>query len=479
MQCVVPCGGPPKFHHIIWMRNLNNLCALATEDGDDDLFSHFTRVNDPDLRKRNLLKFLYQVLVLYAGSRAEQLTMGAWGGYKEADADVMLIFQQVLAPFKIKEKVTDPAYCLVKVELDQLHSNFRNLIYKWGVEDYLSADLFRVRAVNNRGANVNWSELELHGPAWKACLTDLGELDIVVCAATSTPFQEMNPFRERMWESHMLDVVPLNLLCELNGVLVPVCSRGDVGVERLLTFRKSFSAQEIILLTSLPRWCRQAAVVFKHTVLCHLPTIVHNPRNDPLISSHHLKTIFLWAVESMSVEMWEQTSSARLLLKLFSILIHSLEIKELKNYWVPRSNLLKYHSAAYLTKCCQTVKAIEKDIIAYISNAPNKKHKGFVGLDLNAIKDMFQQARYSKSRFNPNWKLITQMSTWRLMVKLILESSGSPQCLRQVGDLVLDLETLWVRISGEGADENEGFVMGSYIVGELLKDTDSRKGGVV
>ena len=484
IQCTVPYDGPPKPHHIIWLRNVRTICDLITKGHDSDYFD-LGYVNAIDLRMRKVLKFPNEMLVVYTGSKIEQLTMDATCGYKQPDTDVMLIFKDKVGFLLCVNDATDPAYCRVEVSLLEvlLDSNLPALTHRWRDKVYLSAELFRERAMNiaikNGGLDKTWSTIELRGPACKASLTDIGELDIIVCVAVRGAFHEMNLFKERKRESYWLDAIPLNLVCDLDGVLVPTCFRGCEGVKRMLTFRKSFSVQEIIIIKSLPHWCRQAAVVFKHTVLRHLPPIIHDTGNDPLICSYHLKTIFLWTVESMGADMWELACPARLLTELLKMLISVLEIGRLNNYWIPESNLLRYHTADYLADCCRAVKLVRDDIIAHVLGAPVNQLLTVGEEDKNTVKELFQKAGhwYLRNKLLPSLWHLTEISTWRMMTRILLmESSGSPQCLQQVGDMAFGLECLCRCMPGEKSDENRGFAMGLYIAGETLKEADSYEG---
>ena len=398
MQYMVPCEGPQRLHHIIWLRNLSTFCDLVVihEDHHLRLWYRYSCMNAPDLKVCEILKLLDEMLVLYAGSRAEQLTMDATCGYKQPDIDVMLIFNPYNSSVMCVNNATDPAYCLVEVTPSHLDNNLRDLTHRWKNKNYLSAELFRERAMNiamkNRGVDEEWSTLELHGPACKTSLTSIGKLDIIVCVAHRGAFCESNQFKERKHESYWLDVVPLNLLCHINGVLVPTC------------------------FPSLPRWCRQAAVVFKHTVLRHLHTIARDPRNDPVICSYHLKTIFLWAVESINAEMW--ASPVRLLIELLNMFTHAFRNRELKNYWVPTSNLLRYHSAKYLDECCQTVKVITDYITINVT---------FGGQDIATVKDVYLKSSHTRSErqidsYLPGFFLLMQQHgewwwNWSLKVR--------------------------------------------------------------
>ena len=288
-------------------------------------------------------------------------------------------------------------------------------------------------------------------------------------------FYKRGTFGSVQWR----EVVPLKFLRALNGILVPICPRGSEGREQQLTFRKSFSTQEFIIISQLPHWCRQAAVVFKHTVLRKLKSISNSVGDAPTICSYHLKTIFLWAVEFMSVELWEMASPARLLVDLFDRLASALEIGEISSYWVPTSNLLRSNRADYLTECCNIVNAARDNIIASVLESPEKPCITFSGLSTEIVKNVYFRAGHDicpRGEVLKRLRHLVQASTWRLIVNLLHGSSGSPQCLQQAGDMVCGLENLWKRISNEDVNENHGFDMASYFVTNLLQERDSSDG---
>ena len=441
-------------------------------------------------------------LKLFAGSRAEQLAMDAGSGYSNPDLDLMLILKfigrfGVDPTVDIMNGTVDPAFCMVKVNRSELNSAMYPFLYQWrgfeylsalpkrtrcqqraaGSLELLSAERFREKsmeiAAQNRLVHRKWDTLETHGPACKATVTGHGEMDIIMCIASSQPFFEMDTFNRRPRSAAWLEVVPLNRLRALDGILVPVCPRGSEGTDRELLFRKSFSTQEFILISSLPHWCRQAAVVFKHTVLRKLQTITTFPEDDPKICSYHLKTIFLWTVEAMSTEMWEMASPARLLVQLFHRLICWLEDRRIDNYWIPASNLLRFHLEDYLTECRRIVNITKDTIIASVLAAPERPIASFSGLG-DIVKNPKTGQNFSLGRkFHRD---IPEKVTWQLMANLLLESSGSPQYLKQVGDMAFGLETLWKHNSGEEADDKQGFAMGLFIAGILIKETDGSDG---
>ena len=420
--------------------------------------------------------------------------MDAGSGFNEPDFDLMLLLKYIEdrraysehSMFIINHS-TDPAFCMVKVDRKELNPAIHPFLLRWKGEDFLSAEHFREKAMEiaeqNRRKHSKWDTIENHGPACKATLTRYGDLDIIMSISCTLPFDDMIAFRVRVMgskKSYWRDVVPHERLCEIDGALVPICPRGSQGITRQLTFRKSFSAQEFLLISSLPHWCRQAAVVFKHTLLPKLKTIVNCPVDAPTICSYHLKTIFLWTVESMDPKMWNMASPAQLLTELLHMLIRALGNRTIENYWIPMSNLLGCHPVEYLNDCCRTVKNVRSNIITCVLGAPENPLVLFGTKTPDDVKDLFFKANYdvcSSEDFGQRLQAITQTTSWRLIMKLLLESSGSPQLLQQVGDMALGLECLLWRIYGEDDDQNHGFAMASYIVENLLRQSDNYDGG--
>ena len=164
VQCMVPCDGPQRLHHITWLWNLSTIRALLYE-------GHILRLRygiklkiASDLKVCKMLKFLDEMLVFYAGSRAEQLTMDATCGYKQPDIDVLLILKEESGSTLCINNAVDPAYCRMQVIPSHLDSKLRALTHRCHNIYYLSAELFRERAMSiamkNHSVDFTWSALE-------------------------------------------------------------------------------------------------------------------------------------------------------------------------------------------------------------------------------------------------------------------------------------------------------------------------------
>ena len=490
IQCVVPRAGAVQLEHAVWIENISTCNEFVH-------YEVYSILRNEALIDRSIsqdLLFTEGLFRLFSGSRAEQLAMDAGSGFNEPDLDLMLVLKNIAAPrsfsqtrMSIEDHSTDPAFCKVVVDGKKLNAAIHPFLLQRDGKDFLDAERFREKSVEiseqNQRKHSKWDTIETHGPACKVTVTGYGDLDIIMSISCAVPFYEMIDFYSRVGvsrNSYWRNVVPRERLCEIDGVLVPICPRESEGMERQLTFRKSFSAQEFILVSSLPHWCRQAAVVFKHTVLRKLKISTKSQEGTPKICSYHLKTIFLWAGELMSQEMWDMGSPARLLDELLYRLIRALGDRKLENYWIPASNLLRYHSTEYLAECCRAVKGVRSNIIACVLDAPENPLESFGAKNPDDVKDMFFRANNdvcSAEDFLKSLRDTTRASTWQLMAKLLRESSGSPQCLQQVGDMALGLESLLGRIHFEDDGKNHGFAMASYIVEKLLLQSERYDGG--
>ena len=489
IQCVVPRAGAVQLEHTVWIQNI----ATCNEFVPIEVYGRLQLEAAIDRSISQHLLFTEGLFKLFSGSRAEELAMDARSGFNEPDLDMMLLLKHIKAPrffsqhsMFIVDHPTDPAFCTVNVARKELNPAIHPFLLRWDGKDFLNAEDFREKSMEtaeqNRQRCNHLDTIEAHGPACKATLVGFGDLDIIMSISCTRPFFDMVYFYHRVMGSNNFywrDVVPYMRLCELDGALVPICPRGSQGITRQLTFRKSFSAQEFLLISSLPHWCRQAAVVFKYTVLHKLKTIVNCSEDAPTIFSYHLKTIFLWTVESMDPDKWNIASPAQLLAELMQRLISALGDGVLHNYWVPASNLLRYHSTEYLIECCRAMKYVRSNIIECVLDAPENPHISFDANSPDDVIYIFSKANYdvcSAEDFHQILRNITQTSTWRLMVKLLLASSGSPQSLQQLGDMALGLQCLLGQIHGEDDKENHGVAMASYIVQNMLRTSDNYDG---
>ena len=108
-----------------------------------------------------------------------------------------------------------------------------------------------------------------------------------------------------------------------------------------IEFRFSFSNAELILFKEMIPEQRNCFIAFKALVKHATEEFNYHGDGMQTLSTYHLKTIFLWACETIEAKHWKTTRGwATCLLFLFDQLINCLENKSLRSYFITESNLL-------------------------------------------------------------------------------------------------------------------------------------------
>ena len=107
-------------------------------------------------------------------------------------------------------------------------------------------------------------------------------------------------------------------------------------------FRFSFSVAEVILFNTLTCEQRKCFISFKALIKQEIYKLVYKTNQEINLSTYCLKTIFLWACETIPTDQWQTTTGwAECLLNMIDQLWKSLKIKQLRGYFILESNLLE------------------------------------------------------------------------------------------------------------------------------------------
>ena len=120
-----------------------------------------------------------------------------------------------------------------------------------------------------------------------------------------------------------------------------VASAHDSSVDKDIEFRFSFSLAEVDLFSQMSHDQKQCYVTFKAFVTkCPYFLAQQNKNDNEKLKSYQLKTIFLWACETIPKDEWTTPSGlTRCFLFLIDQLLICLTTKSLPGYFIPEYNL--------------------------------------------------------------------------------------------------------------------------------------------
>ena len=115
----------------------------------------------------------------------------------------------------------------------------------------------------------------------------------------------------------------------------------ELSEDKDAEFRFSFSEAELILFGTLSCDQRKCFVAFKALMKNSIYKLEYKTREDINLSSYCLKTIFLWACETIPVDHWQTTNGwSKCLLYMIDTLYACVKARHLSGYFIPESNLL-------------------------------------------------------------------------------------------------------------------------------------------
>ena len=333
---------------------------------------------------------------LWAGSRPESLCVDEHWGHGEADEDVMELYGGDLGvsvvppgqqPPEDATLVYTPHECpAAYTRLQVLHKDrLLRAIVSISYSSDLSVSDPQVQqcVVSDEGGRLwlhsrhtlevmQYSDTEaIRGPAGKH---DGGLYESVTSLVCSGPHPAMASYKERT-KKHWPFQSLLDALMQQPMILVMVGPKD--AQNSYLMFRVSWSALELILISSLGLWLKQGYVCFKYTVKSVLKSLrledsdSYSAREGrSQVGSYHLKTVFLRHLEKHSPQ--QEGSPFQLMLDLCHDLQHCLLMGCLPHYFVPDCDLLRTVGKEEKQYALQAVGKVIADPIVAILNSPSK-----------------------------------------------------------------------------------------------------------
>ena len=169
-------------------------------------------------------------------------------------------------------------------------------------------------------------------------------------------------------------------------------------------WRYSFSVAERTLAQTLTDAQRHAYILFKTLVK-------HELGHCSILSSYHLKNIFLWQCERIPASEWSsETGLAATLLCLLDSLLYCVSSHCLPHYFVPDNNLLDHVHGDFLEDIARTVSRIRREPLASVLafNAQYRFAFSLVTFDLahtlsDVIIDAANHHSNDRERYEKQW----------------------------------------------------------------------------
>ena len=329
--------------------------------------------------------------VLWAGSRPERLCVDEHWGHGEADSDVMYLYGRDLGVYVVPPGqqppedatlVYTPHQCpQAYTRLQVLHKDrlLRAIIEGSNRSDMsVSAPEVQQCVVSEGGRLwlhsrhtlevMQFSGTEaISGPAGQQLGGLYESVSSLVC---SGPHPAMASYKERP-RKHWPSPALLDALMQQPMILVMVGPKD--AQDSYLMFRVSWSALELILISSLGLWLKQGYVYFKYTVKSVLRA--HRPKDSARegrsqVGSYHLKTVFLRHLEEHPPH--QEGSPFQLMLDLCQDLQHYLLMGCLPHYFLPGCDLLRTVGEEEKQYALQAVGQVIADPIVAILNSPSE-----------------------------------------------------------------------------------------------------------
>ena len=299
---------------------------------------------------------------LRAGSRPEGLCVGPNWGHGKSDSDIMYLCGGDLGVYVLPPGHQPPDDATLVYTPQQCAPAYTRLHVLQ--KDKLLRAILKGRRFFKDGLSVSSPEVQqcvfieggrlwLHsqhtleviqispiegisGPAGQA---DGGFTEYVYSLVCSGSHPAMVSYKERPrknWPSSAL----LDTLMEQPMLLVMVGPKD--AQDSYLMFRISWSALEILLISSLPPWLKQGYVCFKYTFKSVLKSLRHKDsarEGRSQVGSYNLKTVFLRYLEEHPPQ--QEGSPIQLMLDLCQDLQHYLLMGYLPHYFMPECDLLR------------------------------------------------------------------------------------------------------------------------------------------
>ena len=327
--------------------------------------------------------------VLDAGSRPEGLCVDEHWGHGVADTDVMELIGDDLGVYVVPpgqqppEDATlvytphqcPPAYTRLQVlHKDRLlraivRGRSRLSISAPEVQQCVVSEGGRLWLHSRHTLEVMQHSLSeaISGPAGQL---DGGLFELVYSLVCSGPHPAMASYKERT-RKHWPSPALLDALMQQPMILVMVGPKD--AQDSYLMFRVSWSALELILISSLGLWLKQGYVCFKYIVKCVLRAL--RPKDSARegrsqVGSYHLKTVFLRHLEDHPPQ--QEGSPFQLMLDLCQDLQHYLLMGCLPHYFLPGCDLLRTVGEEEKQYAIQAVGQVIADPLVAMLNSPSE-----------------------------------------------------------------------------------------------------------
>ena len=332
-------------------------------------------------------------LWLRAGSRPEGLCVEEHWGHGEADRDIMSLIGDDLGVYVVPPGQQPPEDATLVYTPHQCPAAYTRL-------QVLHKDRL-LRAIIEGSSSYGRSDLSVSAPEVQQCVVSeggrlwlhsrhtleamqryteaisgpAGQLrgglyESVTSLVCSGPHPAMASYKERP-RKHWPSPALLDALMQQPMILVMVGPKD--AQDSYLMFRVSWSALELILISSLGLWLKQGYVCFKYTVKSVLRALrpkdsVREGRSQ--VGSYHLKTVFLRHLEEHPPQ--QEGSPFQLMLDLCQDLQHYLLMGCLPHYFLPGCDLLRTVGEEERQYALQAVGQVIADPIVAILNSPSE-----------------------------------------------------------------------------------------------------------
>ena len=367
---------------------------------------------------------------LYAGSRAESLTMEEGWGHPLADFDGMDLNGGPLgvhipqgphplgpAGLVYRPEGCPPAYTKIEVGNGEELKKVRikrfggrvpgsECIHREGNHQWLHAqNTLLAISGRERDGNICGPSGQLDGGLYEVAPT-------LVCSAPHPSMAEDYLGRNRKcWPSQQ----QLEYIAKLPILLVLVGHK--TSKEFPYQARISWSHIEIYLIAELPPSIRQVYVAvkcfFKRTLKCRRSHIVASTGRSH-VSSYHLKTVFLRHVEEITPPMI--TSQFQLTLDLLQKLDEHIKAEQLPHYFLPQCNLLETVGEEERHIARQTISELLSNPLTAVLTSPTTPHEIYRDITPDELV-----AAFSRVSCHPDCvkscqhlrKLLAHLDEWR------------------------------------------------------------------
>ena len=326
---------------------------------------------------------------LDAGSRPEGLCVEGHWGHGEADSNVMWLFGRDMGvhvvppaqqPPEDANLVYTPHQCpTAYTRLLVLHKErlLRDIL---GRRSHLSVSAPEVQqCVVSEGGRL-WlhsrNTLEVIQFSHTEAISGLagqsrgGLIEYVPSLVCSGPHPAMASYKGRT-RKHWPSPALLDALMQQPMILVMAGPKD--AQDSYVIFRVSWSALELILISSLGLWLKQGYVCFKYTVKSVLRAL--RPKDSARegrsqVGSYHLNTVFLRHLEEHPPQ--QEGSPFQLMLDLCQDLQHYLLMGCLPHYFLPGCDLLRTVGEEEKRYALQAVGQVIADPLVAILNSPSE-----------------------------------------------------------------------------------------------------------